>query len=67
MNKRLYHRPADLFVADFIGSPEINFFESTFDGTDTVDTGAFDFDASPAGIEHNSTDRGDICITDDPL
>ena len=30
-------------------------------------TGAFEFDASPMGIEHNSTDRGDICITDDPL
>ena len=30
-------------------------------------TGAFEFDASPAGIEHNSADRGDICITDDPL
>jgi formamidase len=30
-------------------------------------TGAFDFDASPTGIEHNSTDRGDLCVTDNPL
>ena len=40
----IYHEPNSLFVADFIGSPEINFFESTFDGSDTVDTGAFGFD-----------------------
>jgi len=30
-------------------------------------TGAFEFDASPAGVEENRADRGDICITDDPL
>ncbi len=40
----IYHDPNSLFVADFIGSPEINFFESTFDGVDTVDTGSFTFD-----------------------
>lgn len=40
----IYHDPNSLFVADFIGSPEINFFESAFDGTDTVDTGPFDFE-----------------------
>lgn len=31
--EEIYHNPNDLFVADFIGSPEINFFEMTFDGT----------------------------------
>jgi multiple sugar transport system ATP-binding protein len=40
----IYHDPNSLFVADFIGSPEINFFEATFDGTDNVDTGSFAFD-----------------------
>lgn len=29
--------------------------------------GAFDFDISPAGIDEHSTDRGDLCVTDDPL
>lgn len=40
----IYHDPNSLFVADFIGSPEINFFEATFDGADAVDTGPFEFD-----------------------
>jgi multiple sugar transport system ATP-binding protein len=28
----IYQNPANIFVADFIGSPEINFFEMTVDG-----------------------------------
>lgn len=40
----IYHEPNSLFVADFIGSPEINFFEATFGRTDTVDAGPFTFD-----------------------
>jgi multiple sugar transport system ATP-binding protein len=31
--EEIYHNPNSLFVADFIGSPEINFFEMTFDET----------------------------------
>ena len=29
----IYHEPTSLFVADFVGSPGINFFEVTFDGS----------------------------------
>jgi multiple sugar transport system ATP-binding protein len=29
----LYERPANLFVATFIGSPEMNLYEASFDGT----------------------------------
>ena len=32
----LYNNPANLFVASFIGSPEINLFESTYEGGDQV-------------------------------
>ena len=42
----LYQRPASLFVASFIGSPAMNFFDGTADGTQvvldcgvTIDTG----------------------------
>jgi multiple sugar transport system ATP-binding protein len=40
----LYHNPRNLFVAGFIGSPAMNFFDATLkadDGTLTADTGAF--------------------------
>ena len=30
--EEIYHEPNSLFVADFIGSPAINFFEGRFDG-----------------------------------
>jgi multiple sugar transport system ATP-binding protein len=34
--EEIYQNPANIFVADFIGSPEINFFEMTFDGTNVT-------------------------------
>lgn len=34
--EEIYHDPNSLFVADFIGSPSINFFEMTFDGTSVI-------------------------------
>jgi multiple sugar transport system ATP-binding protein len=40
----LYHNPRNLFVAGFIGSPAMNFFDTTLkpdNGTLTADTGAF--------------------------
>ena len=40
----LYHNPRNLFVAGFIGSPAMNFFDATLkadNGTLTADTGAF--------------------------
>jgi multiple sugar transport system ATP-binding protein len=40
----LYEKPANLFVAGFIGSPAMNFIEATLaqkDGTTVVDAGAF--------------------------
>jgi multiple sugar transport system ATP-binding protein len=39
----IYHDPNSLFVADFIGSPEINLFRSSY-RNGTVDLGAFDVD-----------------------
>ena len=38
--EEIYHEPNSLFVADFIGSPAINFFEGRFDG-ERVELDAF--------------------------
>jgi ABC-type sugar transport system ATPase subunit len=37
----IYHFPANLFVADFIGSPKVNLLEGVVNGKNTVDFGRF--------------------------
>jgi multiple sugar transport system ATP-binding protein len=38
---KVYHFPANLFVADFIGNPKVNLLEGEVSGKNTVDLGAF--------------------------
>ncbi len=38
---RVYHFPANLFVADFIGNPKVNLMPGWVSGQDTVDLGKF--------------------------
>jgi multiple sugar transport system ATP-binding protein len=38
---RVYHFPANLFVADFIGNPKVNLLEGRLKGKNTVDLGGF--------------------------
>lgn len=38
---RIYHYPANLFVADFIGNPKVNLLEGEVIGPDLVDLGPF--------------------------
>ena len=38
---KVYHFPANLFVADFIGSPKVNLLDGTVDGNSSVDLGGF--------------------------
>lgn len=38
---RVYHYPANLFVADFIGNPKVNLLDGVVCGPDTVDLGKF--------------------------
>jgi multiple sugar transport system ATP-binding protein len=38
---RVYHFPANLFVADFIGNPKVNLLEGVVCGQDAVNLGAF--------------------------
>jgi multiple sugar transport system ATP-binding protein len=37
----IYHFPANLFVADFIGSPKVNLLDGVVDGKNSVDFGNF--------------------------
>jgi ABC-type sugar transport system ATPase subunit len=37
----VYHYPANLFVADFIGNPKVNLLDGVVDGDGTVDLGEF--------------------------
>ncbi len=38
---RVYHYPANLFVADFIGNPKVNLLDGVVDGDNSVDLGEF--------------------------
>jgi multiple sugar transport system ATP-binding protein len=38
---RIYHYPANLFVADFIGNPKVNLLDGVVDGNNSVDLGKF--------------------------
>ncbi len=38
---RVYHYPANLFVADFIGNPKVNLLNGVVDGHNSVDLGRF--------------------------
>ena len=38
---QVYHFPANLFVADFIGNPKVNLLEGDVSGKNTVDLGTF--------------------------
>jgi len=38
---KIYHFPANLFVADFIGNPKVNLLEGEIDGKNLVDLGDF--------------------------
>jgi ABC-type sugar transport system ATPase subunit len=38
---KVYHFPANLFVADFIGNPKVNLLEGEIRGKNTVDLGTF--------------------------
>lgn len=60
----LYHNPRNIFVAGFIGSPSMNFFDATlrFDnGNMVVDTGAFSLTIPDSKAEQfQQTQAGDV-------
>ena len=53
--QNLYDHPTNIFVAGFIGSPAMNFFEAKLDKADghlVIDTGAFKIDVPPERSVH---------------
>ncbi len=42
---RVYHYPANLFVADFIGNPKVNLLDGVVNGNNSVDLGKFKIQA----------------------
>ena len=53
---KVYHTPANLFVADFIGNPKVNLIEGKIIGLNQVDTGKFIIPVKT----HNKT--GDVVV-----
>ncbi len=45
---QIYHYPANLFVADFIGNPKVNLLEGSLDGRGCVNVGDFALDVDPS-------------------
>lgn len=67
---QVYHYPANLFVADFIGNPKINLLDGWIAGQDVVDMGKFNIPA------HTYRKKGDvvaafrpedICVSPEPV
>lgn len=50
---RVYHYPANLFVADFIGNPKVNLLESVISDKNSVDLGNFKLNIDT----HNATGK----------
>jgi ABC-type sugar transport system ATPase subunit len=44
---KVYHFPANLFIADFIGNPKVNLLEGEVSGKNTVDLGTFKITVDP--------------------
>ncbi len=67
---QIYHYPANLFVADFIGNPKVNLLEGSVDGHGCVNVGDFalDVDAGyPAGKVVVAVRPEDISISAEPV
>jgi ABC-type sugar transport system ATPase subunit len=53
---RVYHFPANLFVADFIGNPKVNLLPGWVSGPDVIDLGKFNIPVNT----HNK--KGDMVV-----
>ena len=58
--QRLYHRPANTFVASFIGSPPMNFVRGTLVGRGARRSGAFRFELPDVGAGRLRPTEGDV-------
>lgn len=61
----IYNKPSDLFVATFIGNPDMNFIDgniTTSNGEHHIETDIFEFDIDGNMFENNVPNDGDIRI-----
>jgi multiple sugar transport system ATP-binding protein len=66
---RIYHYPANLFVADFIGNPKVNLLDGVVNGN-SVDLGAFQIDMDTSGAPERvvvAVRPEDIAIATEPV
>jgi multiple sugar transport system ATP-binding protein len=66
---RVYHYPANLFVADFIGNPKVNLLDGEVNGN-SVDLGAFQIEMDTSGAPENvvvAARPEDITISTEPV
>jgi len=66
---RVYHYPANLFVADFIGNPKVNLLDAVVKGN-TVDLGEFQIDIHTSGAPKNvvvAVRPEDVTISTEPV
>ncbi len=67
---RIYHFPANLFVADFIGNPKVNLMNGVVKGENLVDLGKFDIPLTTHGVTGEvvvAVRPEDISISTEPI
>jgi ABC-type sugar transport system ATPase subunit len=67
---RIYHFPANLFVADFIGNPKVNLMNGVVKGENLVDLGKFDISLTTHGATGEvvvAVRPEDISISTEPI
>jgi ABC-type sugar transport system ATPase subunit len=66
---RIYHYPANLFVADFIGNPKVNLLDGVVNGDNSVDLGRFKIamDKDASGKVVVAVRPEDIAISTEPV
>ncbi len=67
---RVYHYPANLFVADFIGNPKVNLLDGVVDGEGSVDLGEFQIPVDTHGATGEvvvAVRPEDIAISTEPV
>jgi ABC-type sugar transport system ATPase subunit len=66
---RIYHYPANLFVADFIGNPKVNLLDGVVNGN-SVDLGAFQIDMDTSSAPERvvvAVRPEDVAISTEPV
>jgi len=67
---RIYRYPANLFVADFIGTPKVNLLDGVVDGDNAIDLGQFKIDIDTSDVPKKvvvAVRPEDIALSTEPV